>query len=183
MSENVLHTFPQLETEGLKLIRISNEHQEDLFKIFGDKQVTKYYNLKPLKEAGESRKLIQHFESRFQDKKGIRWGISLKKQNEIIGTIGFNNFSKSHRATIGYDLQPAFWGKGIMKEVLTKVLDFGFHELEVNRIEAEVMKGNKQSVKLLEKMGFINEGLLRDWMFWEGKHYDMHMFALLKREQ
>jgi ribosomal-protein-alanine N-acetyltransferase len=54
--------------------------------------------------------------------------------------------------------------------------------LKINRIEAEVMQGNIASEKVLEKAGFKKECLLRDWMFWNDKHYDMIMYSLLKED-
>ncbi|MDR0749252.1 MAG: GNAT family N-acetyltransferase [Tannerellaceae bacterium] len=65
---------------------------------------------------------------------------------------------------------------------LKAVIDFGFNELDINRIEAEVMQGNIASEKLLEKQNFTKEGVLRKWMFWNGQHYDMTMYSLLKNE-
>lgn len=63
--------------------------------------------------------------------------------------------------TIGYDLQKEFWGKGIMKETLQTIIRYGFEQLKVN---------------------FQKEGILRDWMYWSGKHGDMSMFALLRSD-
>jgi ribosomal-protein-alanine N-acetyltransferase len=65
---------------------------------------------------------------------------------------------------------------------LETVIDFGFNSLEINRIEAEVMQGNIVSEKVLEKSGFKNEGVLRQWMYWNGNYYDMTMFSLLKKD-
>jgi len=96
---------------------------------------------------------------------GIRWGIALKGHRNIIGTIGFNNFTKQHRANIGYDLQAQFWNNGYLTEALKAIIKYGFKELDVNRIEAEVMQGNIASEKLLAKLGFTNEGVLREWMY------------------
>ncbi|MDR1402923.1 MAG: GNAT family N-acetyltransferase [Tannerellaceae bacterium] len=69
-----------------------------------------------------------------------------------------------------------------MTEALETVIDFGFNSLEINRIEAEVMQGNIVSEKVLEKSGFKNEGVLRQWMYWNGNYYDMTMFSLLKKD-
>ena len=103
-------------------------------------------------------------------------------EQNIIGIIGFNNFTKRHKANIGFDLQSESWNKGIMTEALSAVLNFGFNQLEINRIEAEVMPGNENSEKLLLKLNFKKEGVLRQWMFWNDKHYDMSMFSLLKSD-
>lgn len=62
------------------------------------------------------------------------------------------------------------------------VIDFGFNNLEINRIEAEVMQGNIASEKVLVKLGFKNEGVLRQWMYWNGSYYDMTMFSLLRKD-
>jgi len=106
----------------------------------------------------------------------------MKGQQKIIGTVGFNNFIKLHRANIGYDLQTDHWNKGYITEALKAVINYGFNKLEINRIEAEVMQGNIISERVLTKLNFKNEGVLREWMFWNEKHYDMTMFSLLKAD-
>jgi ribosomal-protein-alanine N-acetyltransferase len=105
-----------------------------------------------------------------------------KGTSNIIGTVGFNNFTKRHRANIGYDLQVDFWNRGFITEALEAVIEYGFYELNINRIEAEVMPGNVASEKVLSKIGFKNEGLLRQWMYWNDKHYDINMFSMLQSE-
>lgn len=106
----------------------------------------------------------------------------MKGEEGIIGTIGYNNFAENYRANIGYDLQSTYWNKGYMTEAAEKVISFGFNHLNINRIEAEVMLGNFSSEQLLYKLGFTKEGCLRDWMYWDNRHFDMLMFSLLKRE-
>jgi len=174
--------FPTIQTNRLELVEITQHHLKDIFNLFADENVTRYYNLLPLTVESEAQKFIDWYKNRFNDKLGIRWGISLKGEKNIIGTIGFNNFTKQHRANIGYDLQTGYWNKGIMTEALSAVINFGFQQLEVNRIEAEVMQGNEYSEKLLTKLDFKHEGVLREWMFWNDKHYDMSMFSLLKTD-
>lgn len=177
-----MQTFPILHTQRLDLIEIRQEHLGDIFKLFGDENVTRYYNLLPFQTEQDGQKLVDWFRTRFQEGQGIRWGIALKGSEHIIGTLGFNNFTRQHRANLGYDLQTAYWNNGYITEALRAVITYGFHTLEVNRIEAEVMQGNIASEKVLEKLGFRNEGLLCDWMLWNGRHYDMTMFSLLRRD-
>ncbi len=181
-SKERFDVFPVLQTDRLDLVEIRQSHLKDLFHVFGDDQVTQYYNIKTFAKEEEGQPLLDWFQSRFEEKLGIRWGIALKGEKEIIGTIGFNHFTKGHRATIGYDLRRKHWNKGYITEVLKAVIDFGFHTLEINRIEAEVMQGNIVSEKVLVKLGFIREGILRQWMFWNGNHYDMTMYSVLKED-
>ena len=181
-AEFTLDTFPILNTDRLDLVEIKQSHLGDLYKLFTNENVTRFYNLLPLKNEQEAQKSIDWFQTRFKDKLGIRWGIAIKGQENIIGTIGFNNFAKQHRANIGYDLQTEHWNNGFITEALKTVINFGFNQLEINRIEAEVMQGNIISEKILNKLNFKNEGVLREWMFWNEKYYDMTMFSLLRTD-
>lgn len=178
----VFDKFPAIRTPHLELVQITEEHANDLLKIFGDKQVTQYYNLLPPEDEDDCHRLITHFRHRFETKAAIRWGIRLNEHNEIIGTVGFNNFTKKHRASIGYDLQNDYWKQGIITEALYAVISFGFYALDINRIEAEVMEGNDPSIQVLHHVGFKQEGTLRQWMYWNDKHYDMLMFSLLRSD-
>ena len=177
-----MNTFPTLKTKRLDLVEIQQSHLADIYLLFSDKKVTEYYNLLPLENEQEGQKLLEWFKNRFKDGLGIRWGIALKGETNLIGTIGFNNFTKKHRANIGYDLQSSFWNRGYMTEALSTVIDFGFNELDINRIEAEVMQGNVISEKLLEKLNFKREGVLRQWMLWNEQYYDMIMYSLLRTD-
>lgn len=178
--EEVFYLFPILETERLTLVEIKQEHLKDIFTLFGDEAVTRFYNLNTLLHEQEGQKILDWFSSRYKERLGIRWGIAIKGKTEIIGTIGFNNFTRSHRANIGFDLQSPYWNKGYITEALRAVIDFGFNKLDINRIEAEVMPGNIMSEKVLMKTGFTNEGTLRQWMMWNGKYFDMKMYSLLR---
>ncbi|MEI7594758.1 MAG: GNAT family N-acetyltransferase [Bacteroidota bacterium] len=176
----MIDNFPELATNRLNLIEISSKHKVDIYNLFSNERVTQYYNLLPFKEETSAQRFIDWYHNRFEQNLAIRWGITLKNSSLIIGTIGFNNYTKNHRANIGYDLHPDYWNNGYITEALEPVIQFGFEKLEINRIEAEVMQGNIASEKVLEKAGFYREGILRDWMFWNEKHYDMTMFSRLK---
>ena len=177
-----LPIFSIIKTERLDLVEIRQEHLSDIFLLFGDEKVTQYYNIKTFQKPEDGQIYVDWFQKRFKEQAGVRWGIQLKGEKGIIGTIGYNNFSEDHRANLGYDLQSACWNNGYMTEAAKAVIDFGFNVLHINRIEAEVMMGNCQSEQLLLKLGFKNEGCLRDWMYWDNRHFDMTMFSLLKRE-
>ena len=181
-TETELTTFPAIHTNRLDLVEIRQQHLINIYNLFADENVTQFYNLLPLTKESDAQKFIDWYQNRFKDNPGIRWGISLKGEQDIIGTIGFNNFTKHHKANIGYDLRPEYWNKGIMTEALSAVINYGFNQLEINRMEAEVMQGNVNSERLLLKLNFMKEGILRQWMYWNDNHYDMSMFSLLKTD-
>ncbi len=180
MSGNKL--FPILHTDRLDLIEITERHLDDFFAIFNNKEVTRYYNLVPFTSPEDGRQYVEVFRKGFEDNMYIRWGITLKGESHIIGTLGFNNYTLNHRAEIGYDLHREHWNKGYITEALKEIIEYGFDVLEVNRIEAEIIPENKASGRVLEKAGFSKEGLLRAWHYWNERHFDVEMYSLLKSE-
>lgn len=174
--------FPILTTNRFQLIQITENHLSNLFELFSDTNVVKFYNLKPFENESDGVRLVNLYTQRFNENLGIRWGIAFKNSDYIIGTIGFNSFTENHRSTIGFDLQTKYWNQGIISEVLFKIIDFGFNELKINRIEAEVMQGNYASEKVLTKSNFQKEGILREWMFWDNTYFDMTMYSLLRKD-
>ena len=87
-----------------------------------------------------------------------------------------------NRIEIGYDLNPEYWGKGIMQEALSKIIHFAFTSMKINKIEAKIEPENKSSIKLLEKLDFYKEGVLRQHEFEKGKYVDLAIFSILKSE-
>ncbi|WP_422660578.1 GNAT family N-acetyltransferase [Paenibacillus sp. EC2-1] len=114
---------------------------------------------------------------------GIRWGITLRSEDRVIGTCGFFNWSKKHyKAEIGYELSPEYWSRGYMTEVLESAIDFGFKDLGFNRIQALIHPENVKSRGLLEKSGFTEEGLLNEYYFKKNRFVDAVIFSKLKKE-
>lgn len=89
----------------------------------------------------------------------------------------FSSFPKI-RADLGYDLRPEYWNSGIMTEALGAVIDFTFNKIQVNRIEASVSNENNASIRVLEKLGFVKEGVLRKRSYWGGSYHDMVMLSI-----
>lgn len=161
---------------------MQQKYLTDLFLLSGDDNVTRYYNIKTFLKPEDGQIYLDWFRNRFTERAGIRWGIRLKGKKNLIGTIGYNNFTENHRANLGYDLRSAFWNNGYMAEAAEAVITFGFNYLKINKIEAEVIPGNSQSERLLLKLGFTNEGCLKAWIYGDNRHFDMSMFSLLKKE-
>jgi ribosomal-protein-alanine N-acetyltransferase len=119
----------------------------------------------------------------FKENRGIRWGILMKEGRNLIGTCGFYDWNKhSCRAEIGYDLNPSFWGQGIMTEALQAILTYGFEEMKLNRIQAIIDSENTRSMNVMSRLGFAKEGVLRQRSFFKGEFRDDVIFSLLKEE-
>ena len=182
--DNVLQSFPQLETTDLVLRRMQETDSGALFRILADNEVTKYYDDGPFTDISQATDQIKAWENGFLNKRCIRWGIARKGEREIIGSCGYYGFHTWHmRASIGYELARSSWRQGIMTEALEAIIDLGFGVMNLNRIDAVVIPENEASIKLLEKLGFLNEGLLKEFENWGSKGYvDLYMFSLLRKE-
>jgi len=178
-----MHTsFPVLDSDRLRLIEFENNHSNELYELFSDPRVTKFYNIEPFTSVLQAEMMIGMFKEKFKELQGMRWAIFLKCENRIIGSIGFNNIVQCHKGLIGYDLMPEYWNQGITSKAVELVVEFGFNRFNFTRIEAEVMPGNFASESVLKKNGFQREGVLRNWRNWNGKYYDLIMYSLLKKE-
>ena len=174
-------TFPILETENLRLREICPTDAESLFAVFADEEVTRHYDLYPFESVDEALGLIDFFAESFELERGIRWAITRKSDDVLLGTCGYV-WLRPFRGEIGYELGLAHWRQGIMREALPAIIDFGYATLGLNRIEALVMVENVGSAGLLSSLGFTEEGTLREHDFFKEAFHDMRSFALLKRD-
>ncbi|MEH6939252.1 GNAT family N-acetyltransferase [Bacillus sp. JJ664] len=176
-------TFPILETSRLMLIEIESKHLDVIYQIFSNEDVTKYYGMSPFTNESQAKVMIESFRIRFENKQGLRWGILDKETNHLIGTIGLNNLLLSSKRTeIGYDLLPTFWGNGIMSEAINEVITYCFETLSLFRIGAVIFPENIASMKVIEKLGFQKEGLLRGYIYQNEESHNVFVYSLLKTD-
>ena len=178
-------TFPQLKTERLILreFRLDEADQMVLFRIFSDRLVTRYYNLGTFTQPEEAWRLLQRRRNRFWQGRGIRWAITLKGNDELIGSCGFNALNKKKSTgELGYELARPFWQQGIMTEAVTTAVDYGFTHLALQGIEAWIVPANRASANLLLKVGFQSEGVLQKKGYWNGRFHDLELFTLLTEQ-
>jgi ribosomal-protein-alanine N-acetyltransferase len=176
--DSVFEAFPEIETERLLLREILPEDADAIFRIFASNEVTRYYDLVSCTDLQQAAELIDFFDESFELERAIRWGIARQSDNQLIGTCGYV-WLRRFRGEVGYELHPDYWGNGYMREALDAILDFGFTELGLNRIEALVMVDNERSAALLNALGFCEEGVLRQHDFFKDRFHDMRLFALL----
>jgi [ribosomal protein S5]-alanine N-acetyltransferase len=178
-----LTVFPVLETERFLLRETTLMDARDLFEVFREVEVCRYYNLEPFDSLDRARDIIASRKAGFESGRSIRWAIAKKEDNRVIGSCGYRNWLREWRkAELGYELGSAWWNQGVMTECLWEIIRYGFQRMNLNRIEAMVMPGNDASVRVLLKLGFQEEGLLREFGIWKGAAQDLRLFSLLARE-
>lgn len=172
--------FPELQTQRLLLKKLTPEDAPALFELRSDPAVMKYIDRPLAKTDADALALIQVISDFLEKNEAITWGIFLKDDPSVKGTIGFWRILKEHyRAEIGYLLHPSLHGKGIMQEAMESVLRYGFEVMKLHSVEANVKPGNISSEKVLQRNGFVQEGYFRENYFFEGQFWDTVVYSLL----
>jgi len=175
--------YPTLETERLTLRRILPDDAGDLLDLYSSSEVVKFIELAPLANLDQALGLIKKFDRLIESGKGLRWGIFLLEDNRLIGTCGYKEWDTARfRAEVNYALAPASWGSGYMREALVAILDYGFHVMNLRRVEGLVDPADTRSHNLLTGLGFRVEGVLREHDFVKGQFQDDMVFALLHHD-
>ena len=175
--------FPIIETKRLILRQVTTEDATDMFDYLSDQDVVKPMGLDPFQTVKDVWDEIRWYTSIYEEGTGIRWGITLKDSGKVIGSCGFlNRLTKHYRAEVGYEISKDYWGQGIASEALEAVVKYGYHHLQLERIEALIEPENVPSQRLVEKQGFIREGLLRHYEFARGKFDDLYMYSIIKED-
>ncbi|HRG34325.1 MAG: GNAT family N-acetyltransferase [Saprospiraceae bacterium] len=173
--------FPVLESSRLRLRKILPADAKYFFQMRSDPEVMKYIDKPMMKSAAEAKAMIRQIEADRLLGNGINWGITLKEDLKLIGTIGFWRIDKpNYRTEVGYMLQTKHQGKGLVSEALQTVLDFAFNQMHVHSIEANINPFNDRSRNLLIKNGFIKEAYFRENYFYNGKFLDSEIYSLIR---
>lgn len=179
----VFAVFPILKTPRLVLRELRDDDVMEAHRIFSDEEAVRYLGRLPHTELEKTREYLERNRAQFPNREGIRWAITLAGQDRFIGSCGHWRLIKEHhRSEIGYDLLRQYWGQGIMAEALRAILRFGFEEMELHATEAQIDPENLRSQKVLERLGFRQDGLIRENYFALGKFLDTAIFTLLRRE-
>ncbi|TBX70176.1 N-acetyltransferase [Flavobacterium silvisoli] len=175
--------FETLSTERLLLRKLTPEIFDYVYNHFSDEDLMEFIgapNEEALsKEKEKHRKGLSTFNKSF-----CYFQILDKTNQQIIGWCGYHTWYLDHkRAEIGYGLfDDSYKQKGLMSEATKVILDYGFNQMNLNRIEAFIGKENKASLNLVKKFGFTQEGILREHYFNKNCMEDSVVYSLLRRE-
>ena len=172
-----------LTTDRLSLRWLTSDDAAVQFALFSDPEVMRYWSSAPWTGIAQARAAIEDVLAEYRNGTSLRFAITLRDSGDMIGNIRlYDFFDQNRRCDIGYALVQAHWGKGYLAEAMTAVLDYGFAELDLNRIEADIDPRNDASARLLERMAFQKEGHLRERWIVNGEICDTTFYGLLKRD-
>jgi ribosomal-protein-alanine N-acetyltransferase len=181
---NFATTIPRLETAHRTLRAVTPANRAAVFALFADPRVAVPTHIAPFAGIEQADALIAGFGRCFAAQGGIRWGRTLQGDDTLIGTAGFPGIeAEQYRARIGYNLASTHGGRGLATEAVRALVGFGCAPLPLHRIEATTNLDNTGSMRVLAKVGFTQEGILRDYVYWRevGTFYDARLYALLRR--
>jgi [ribosomal protein S5]-alanine N-acetyltransferase len=172
-----------IETPRLKLRALTPEVYNYVFTHYSDEELKEFFGCFSDKDLEEERKKWQEGLSMYK-KSLLIFQLIDKTDALVIGWCGYHTWYTTHyRAELGYVLtNESKRNNGFMKEALPFILNYGFNEMNLHRVEAMIAKYNIASLKLLLKIGFKKEGTLREHYYVNDKAEDSEMYALLKKE-
>ena len=174
---------PEIETPRLLLRRMLKSDYLDMFAYAKDEEVTKYLLWEPHPTPQHTLRYLNFIQQKYRSGEFFDWAVVVKETNTMIGTCGFTSFSHPHNCgEIGYVLNRDYWGQGIAPEAVLTLLNIGFGEFGLHRIEANFMKGNERSLRVMEKCGMTFEGIHRQSMYIKGEYRDIGICSIISDE-
>ncbi len=184
-----MNEFPTITTDRLLLRNFLISGVNSVYAIFSNDAVTEFYDLDSFTQYEQAESFVKTRIdlNKEPEKRAFRWAICLKSEpNTVIGSCGFHEVNKTFSSIeIGYELNPAYWGKNIAYEAVEAMLSYCFKNefpFHINRVSATTNLDSIKSIKLLAKLGFTEEGVLRQYGFWKNKFHDVRLFSLLYTE-
>jgi [ribosomal protein S5]-alanine N-acetyltransferase len=174
---------PTLHTARLRLRPVTAADAEPLFALHSNAYVLRYWNAPPWSDPARAERFLATSRQMEEDGTGARLVMERASDEAFIGWCGLTRWNPDYRsASLGYCLAEGAWGNGYATEAARAVVGWGFDTLDLNRVQAETDTRNTASARVLEKLGFVREGELREDCVVNGDVSDSWVYGLLRRE-
>lgn len=171
--------FPVIETNNLVLRRMEHRDIDDIFQMRNSPEMHEYTDTRPDKTTEETRIYIEKMNKGVDENKWIIWAIEHRQSKKVIGSISIWNINIEQRSgELGYGIIPDYQGKGLMKEALLRVVDYGFNVMKLRVVDAYTEESNIKSCKLLDNCKFIKANRVDDQGYYSNRVYHMIVYRL-----
>ena len=172
-----------IESERLLVRLVSAADLPPLLEVNSSQEVTALLPYATWSSMADAEAWLERMKSTQATGLALQFVAVLKSTGTAIGTCLLFRFEEgSARAELGYALGRAHWGQGLMREALVALIDCSFRTMGLRRLEAEVDARNAASARLLNRLGFTKEGLLRQRWVTKGEVKDVEFYGLLQSE-
>jgi [ribosomal protein S5]-alanine N-acetyltransferase len=174
---------PILVTERLALRELRDGDAAAVATGAGDKRVAKYLIQVPTPyPVSLAKRWVIARREWWALGRGVTLAVTRRDEDKLLGTVSLRRYARDRRAELGYWLAVPAWGDGIATEAVRAIVDFGFRELVLARIYAQVIEGNGGSIRVLEKLGMVHEGIKRQHVRKGHRLCDVVLYGLLRSE-
>ncbi|WP_410769384.1 GNAT family N-acetyltransferase [Fontibacillus sp. BL9] len=170
-----------LETNRLILRDFTPEDWEQVHQYSSDDDVVKHMLWGP-NSFDETKQYMKdvHLMQQQQPRTGYELAVILKSSQSLIGGCGIH--TDGINGELGYCFHKNYWGQGYASEAAKRMLSFGFNELNLHRIYATCRPENVGSAKVMEKIGMLKEGHLREHRWSKERFHDSFLYSILAQE-
>ena len=174
---------PTLHTARLRLRPFTPADADALYTLHSSAHVLRYWDAPPWGERARAERFLTACRQLEEDGSGARLAMDRASDGSFLGWCSLTRWNPDHRsASLGYCLDDAAWGQGYATEAARAVLQWAFDTLDLNRVQAETDTRNTASARVLEKLGFVREGTLREDCVVNGDVSDSWVYGLLRRQ-
>ncbi len=174
---------PQLHTDRLTLRPFEVGDLDALYEMMSNPRVLEFWDAPVWEDASRAQTFLSACHEMSEGGTGARFVVESTTDKQFLGWCGVTRWNPTFRsASFGYCFFEQSWGKGYATEVGRSVLQWAFDTLDLNRIQAETDTRNSASARVLEKLGFVREGTLREDCIVSGVVSDSRVFGLLRRD-
>lgn len=171
-------------SDKIKLKMLSSRDADDLFAVIDANRcyLKEWLPWVPqMKEAADVQSFIQDTREQFAAENG--WQAGIWYREELVGVIGFHSVDWDHqKTTIGYWLAEDYQGQGIMTACCQILIDHAFKVWELNKVEIRAAAENNKSRAIPERLGFKEEGTIREAELLDDGFVDHVVYGILQRE-
>jgi RimJ/RimL family protein N-acetyltransferase len=174
---------PTLHTVRLRLRPFNDADANALFALHTNVNVLRYWDSPPWSDRGRANRFIEACARMAEEGTGMRLAVDRDSDGALIGWCSLARWNPDfHSASLGYCFDDAAWGHGYATEAARAMLQWAFDTLELNRVQAETDTRNAASARVLEKLGFVREGTLREDCVVNDEVSDSWVYGLIRRE-
>jgi ribosomal-protein-alanine N-acetyltransferase len=174
---------PTLHTARLRLRPFTDEDADSLYSLHSNAHVLRYWDSPPWTDRARADRFLATCRQLADDGTGARLAMDRVSDGAFVGWCGLTRWNPDYRsAALGYCLTEEAWGHGFATEGAGALLTWAYETLDLNRVQAEADTRNLASARVLEKLGFVREGTLREDCVVNGDVSDSWVFGLLERE-
>ncbi|WP_028645182.1 GNAT family N-acetyltransferase [Nocardioides sp. URHA0020] len=176
-------TTPTLRTARLRLRPFTGADADDVFALQSDSHVLRFWDAPPWTDRVRAERFLTASRELAEHGGGARVAVERAEDAVFLGWCSLSRWNPTYRsAALGYCLGQAAWGHGYATEAAGALLAWVYDELDLNRVQAETDTRNAASARVLEKLGFLREGTLREDCVVGGEVSDSWVYGLLRRD-